>query len=366
MFKKLARHSLNFIRFAISISISIQVMTMKQTTSFYFVTTCTTWNSNTNLSNERWKYLLSDHQTKWRQFFIATKLCISTIWYVIERLLSLLKSLTWQMMLKYWIVMFLSSSNFATQNVNVNKTIRESSFKSFFIQLAQRHDNFYSICDHVVEVDDANVIDEKKARDSTRSTMRSMIFETRKWLDRRRRESQRSLFSTQNCLDRHERFWSSTHSHNWKEWRKFWFRFRFLIVVEIDCKTRNIVRKIMTTNLTIILKIRSNVKARLCLQNDIENLTKLHELTCDVIVDVVIINVDFNQTSQVFLKLFCKRVFVLKRRSISFWRDHVRIFHDEINICNIHVHVRKCNLKIERRFLDRERRQFVRDREVRV
>lgn len=74
----------------------------------------------------------------------------------------------------------------------------------------------------------------------------------------------------------------------------FDFNFDFLIVVEIDCKTRDIVRKIMTTSVTIPLGARLSVGAKLWLQGDIEHLTRLHELACDAIVDVVVISVDSN------------------------------------------------------------------------
>lgn len=75
----------------------------------------------------------------------------------------------------------------------------------------------------------------------------------------------------------------------------FDFDFNFLIIVEIDCKTRNIVRKIMMTSVTVFLRARSSVDARLWLQDNIEHLTKLHELACNVIVDVVVISVDSDQ-----------------------------------------------------------------------
>ncbi len=43
----------------------------------------------------------------------------------------------------------------------------------------------------------------------------------------------------------------------------FNFNFDFLIIVEIDCKMRNIVRKIMTASMTVSLKTHSSVNAKL-------------------------------------------------------------------------------------------------------
>jgi len=75
----------------------------------------------------------------------------------------------------------------------------------------------------------------------------------------------------------------------------FNFDFDFLIVVEIDCKTKDIVRKIMATSVTVFLRARPSVGARLWLQGDIGHLTRLHELACDAIVDAVVISVDSGQ-----------------------------------------------------------------------
>ena len=68
--------------------------------------------------------------------------------------------------------------------------------------------------------------------------------------------------------------------------------FGSLIVVEAGCKAEDVVRKTMAEGLTVPLGARPSVGAGLWLQGGIGHLTRLHGLTCDAIIGIVMVSVE--------------------------------------------------------------------------